>query len=294
MCGIWRSEWGIGITCRRLATTIENATIEQSAIGLNPPPRRRRSRIAWALWPACWAYTAVLVAIWIVLATLSDRWWLATVIMFGPRWIWGLPLVVLLPATLILCRRGLLPLSIAGIVLLVGVMRFCVPLPRFAAAGSGGVGLRMVTCNAHYRHLDSAALAAFIRDVKPDIVLVQACLSRRDPVILGEGWFWRRSGEMYIASRLPILEDSAPDDGAFQTGNGSAARFRLVGPQEVILPVALETDFYRRGHQASVKTPIPAYFSARRRTSFSGRNFRSSPTWRMSASRSASPAASGS
>ena len=69
---------------------------------------------------------------------------------------------------------------------------------------------------------------------------------------------------------------------------------RLVGPQEVILPVALETDFYRRGHQASVKTPIPAYFSARRRTSFSGRNFRSSPTWRMSASRSASPAASGS
>src|SRR5882724_9796725 len=73
-----------------------------------------------------------------------------------------------------------------------------------------------------------------------------------------------------------------------------AKRRRVVRPGEVPLAGALETDLDCLWHQASLNTPIAAYFSARRLTSFSGRIFRSSVTWRISASRSRSPAASGS
>ncbi len=75
---------------------------------------------------------------------------------------------------------------------------------------------------------------------------------------------------------------------------------RVAHPQQVLvprpveqpLPVPLEPDLHGLRHQASVYAPIAPYFSARRRTSFSGRIFRSSPTCRSSASRTASPVAS--
>src|SRR3954462_9778757 len=68
----------------------------------------------------------------------------------------------------------------------------------------------------------------------------------------------------------------------------------IILPHEVGLSGALEPDLDRLTHQSSVNAPIAAYFSALRRTSFSGRILRSSVRCRMSASRKASPAPSGS
>src|SRR5690606_15207356 len=67
-----------------------------------------------------------------------------------------------------------------------------------------------------------------------------------------------------------------------------------IGEVEQALAVPLEPHLDRLRHHASAKAPIAAYFSARRRTSRSGRTLRRSATWRMRASRSASPVASGS
>src|SRR3954463_12050925 len=68
----------------------------------------------------------------------------------------------------------------------------------------------------------------------------------------------------------------------------------IILPHEVGLSGALEADFDGLTHQSSVNAPMAAYFSALRRTSFSGRSLRSSVRCRMRASRNASPAASGS
>src|SRR5690606_40539248 len=67
-------------------------------------------------------------------------------------------------------------------------------------------------------------------------------------------------------------------------------------PGEIALAGSLEADLdgLGGGDHASVYAPISAYFSARRRTSFSGRIFLSSPRCRMSDSRTASPVWSGS
>ena len=42
-------------------------------------------------------YLIVIGAVWLLLWLLADRWWPATILAFGPRWIYGLPLVVLVP-----------------------------------------------------------------------------------------------------------------------------------------------------------------------------------------------------
>ena len=42
-----------------------------------------------------WLYAAMLAAVWLLLDFGGDRWWLATVMLFGPRWVYGLPLALL-------------------------------------------------------------------------------------------------------------------------------------------------------------------------------------------------------
>src|SRR5439155_14087674 len=101
----------------------------------------------------------------------------------------------------------------------------------------------------------------------------------------------------FLGGRFPHRRHPAEVEAALHRHDHRIAepeRLLIVGPEEIVFPIALEADFDGGGHHASVKTPIPAYFSARRRISFSGRTLRSSPRWRSSASRSASPAASGS
>jgi hypothetical protein len=40
----------------------------------------------------------------------GDRWWTASMLLFGPRWLLSLPLFLLVPAAAVFNRRLLLPL----------------------------------------------------------------------------------------------------------------------------------------------------------------------------------------
>lgn len=39
-----------------------------------------------------WVYTALLALIALLIQFTGDRWWSGTLLMFGPRWVWGVPL----------------------------------------------------------------------------------------------------------------------------------------------------------------------------------------------------------
>ena len=58
-----------------------------------------------------WPGTAMDVA-----ARCGDRWWFATVLLYAPRWLYGLPLIVLVPLAAWGNRRALLPLVAATVV----------------------------------------------------------------------------------------------------------------------------------------------------------------------------------
>ena len=193
-----------------------------------PQPRRPWRCIQRLCSLAAWAYLAFVCGLLAMLFFAADRWWVGTVLMYGPRWIWATPLIVLIPAAAFLRRRprNWLPIALSAVLVFFGVMRFCVPL-QIGGAARANRTLRVMTCNADYRALNTAAFAKLVRDVQPDVVFTQGWSSVHDSAFAGAEWHTRRDGELFLASRLPLLSAAASTDAAFAGKNGALARYRL-------------------------------------------------------------------
>jgi endonuclease/exonuclease/phosphatase (EEP) superfamily protein YafD len=136
----------------------------------------------------------------------GDRWWFATMMLFGPRWIYALPLAVLVPIVVLVRPRLLWLLAVAGAIVLGPVMGFCVPWPWERLFAAEGPTVRILTCNVQGgNHLDSEALPALIRRLRPDIVALQEYGgdTRMD---WPPGWHVQKEGQLVVASRYPIPE----------------------------------------------------------------------------------------
>jgi vancomycin resistance protein VanJ len=148
-----------------------------------------------------WLYLAAVLAVWLLLRLAGDRWWFATVILFGPRWLCALPLAVLAPAAVLFQRRLLWVLATAAIVVFVPVMGLCIPWARLAAGD--GPSLRVLTCNVKGQ-CNNAALDDLIEQTAPDIVALQGCwgdVHIRWPT----GWHVRQEAGFVVASRFPVV-----------------------------------------------------------------------------------------
>lgn len=148
-----------------------------------------------------WLYLASLLAVWLVLYNLGDRWWLATVMLFGPRWVCGLPLVLLLPVAVVWRRRLLRPLAASVVVLVWPIMGLC--LPWALLAGSPAPTIRLLTCNLKGRCYDNAVLDNLIATSAPDVVTLQGCYNS-PRIRWPEGWHVLQQGELIVASRYPV------------------------------------------------------------------------------------------
>ena len=130
-------------------------------------------------------YMAFVVGIWLMLWMGIDRWWLPTILAYGPRWVYLLPLLVLVPIVLARRRRSLLmPLAVAGWVCVWPIMGLCVPL---GFASSDAAGLRVLTLNAGGDRVDGRLMTQLILREKPDIVLLQEC-GKDASELFPQGW----------------------------------------------------------------------------------------------------------
>ena len=102
------------------------------------------SRGSCALAVCCWAYLATMLGVWLTLQR-AEVWWPATVLMFSPRWVFALPLGVLLPAAVFLRRRSVLVLFMAGAIAIWPVAGFNVPWPRLTDTTLAGPPFRVLT-----------------------------------------------------------------------------------------------------------------------------------------------------
>ncbi|MFZ1935144.1 MAG: endonuclease/exonuclease/phosphatase family protein [Thermoguttaceae bacterium] len=160
-------------------------------------------------WPATtvavctWLYLGIVLAVWLLLRLAGDRWWFATVILFGPRWLCAVPLAVLVPAAVLLRRRMLFVLAAAAILVFGPIMGFCLPWGRLAAAE--GPSLRVLTCNLKGECHKNAALDRIIEEQMPDVVALQGCYGEvriRWPA----GWHVCQVADFVVASRYPVVE----------------------------------------------------------------------------------------
>ncbi len=157
-------------------------------------------------WAARWfrgsvkIYLLLVLALWLLLHLGADRWWPATLILFGPRWVFALPLLLLAPLAFRLGRRQLLWLAAAAAVLFIPFMGLRVPLFREAADGAT---IRVLTCNVGGPGMDRESLARLIRESGADIVALQEC-ARETALKALPGWTLVTEERLVVAARAPV------------------------------------------------------------------------------------------
>ena len=204
--------------------------------------RRVRARKSWILPAVCAGYLAMVLAVWLVMTRLGDRWWPATVLLLAPRWPYALPMVVLWPLVLPGRRWWCAAwVGVAASVVLFPILGFRLSLP--SASGARGE-IRLLTCNVHRQHLNARELEAFVRESQPDVVALQGWSETgHEGLFDNSAWHVRREGELLVASRLPIggVRPIDLSDGASASRGeiGAAAIFELRTPRHSIYLVNL-------------------------------------------------------
>lgn len=172
---------------------------------MTPPVRRHRSvRIVTFL---AWSYLAGMIAVWLSFRFAGDRWWALLPLQYGPRWVWGLPLIMLVPACLLLRRKLLWVDLAAAIIFLFPIMDFCIPWRTIGGRGEGTT-IRVLNFNISGKLTKPDELLRLIDETKPDIVALQEA-GPDDALTLGlkqRGWrIAEKSYGLYFASRFPII-----------------------------------------------------------------------------------------
>jgi len=160
-------------------------------------PSRAGRLTAWA----CVGYLILVLAVWAAVYFAGDRWWLATLVLFGPRWLMLLPLILLVPLAFWRNRRQLITLLLGALLVLGPFMGFCLPLR--GVWSDTGPAIKVLTCNLQSGVFDGVALSYVILTSGIDIVALQECqqnLSKSVP----KDWQVLQAGELAILSRYPL------------------------------------------------------------------------------------------
>lgn len=191
----------------------------------------RRGRIGALALGGAVLYLAAVAGAWIALRELGDRWWPATLLLFGPRWALGLPLLALVPLALSTRRGALIPLAAAAAIVVGPIMDLSLGGLLLAAPRRGD--LRVATFNAEGRRAEALGVPAFVDDVRPDVLVIQECGDRTEHLARGfPGWAVHGDLGMCVISRHPIRTIEARDraDAWARGGNGAVDRYAVDVP----------------------------------------------------------------
>jgi vancomycin resistance protein VanJ len=193
------------------------------------PPQSRPFRRWMGRFAFVYLIVTFVVVVWFWMA--ADEHWIATLLLFGPRWVALTPLALLLP--LILLTRswlGLLACLVATVMIAGPFMGGVVNVsPALEPAKPGGV-LRVMTFNADNRDCDRKRFQAFIDAHQPDIIGLQDAnriLDADMPVVYR---LVSVSNGLKIALKESVSLAGVPRDVFFGPARG-AAKFTVVLPE---------------------------------------------------------------
>jgi vancomycin resistance protein VanJ len=191
---------------------------------------RRAGLMARATAWSVWLYLAMVVAVVLLLRIGGDRWWFPTVILFGPRWFFALPLLLLTPLSGFQRRCMLIPLLVAGLIVFGPLMGCCFPWASLTAPP--GPTIRVLTCNLKGRCYDNQSLNELIRTAAPDVVALQGCWQEVH-IDWPTGWHTCQQGEFVIASHFALHQTdlAACHDAASPWPSVEVLSCRVAAPQ---------------------------------------------------------------
>lgn len=241
--------------CPVCKTTVDPTRVRRLAAwvaaGCWPPGGPgRRHRPAWLVGWVTWAYLALAVLTAAFIWGLGDRWWPATIVLFGPRWLLLLPLALLVPAAAVVRRPLLAVQLVTAMVVLFPVMGFRTGWRTWLAPRPTGARLKIVTFNVDGGEAIAPLLPSMLRDWEPDLVAFQECGEPLvDEIQRLEGWYHREREGLCFVSRFPISSAAAREE--FFLGDigstGSASRYDLLTPAGNIHYVNVHLETPRKG-----------------------------------------------
>ncbi len=134
---------------------------------------------------------------------LGDRWWFATVLLYGPRWIYALPMAFFLPAAFLWHRRLLWLLGFYTVIIVLPIMGLNVPMGVFTRTAESAT-FRVLTYNIQRWSVTAEEFSELLKEVNPDFAAVQECAPSR--WILPPQWHVKRSRTSLVVSRYPIVK----------------------------------------------------------------------------------------
>jgi vancomycin resistance protein VanJ len=204
-----------------------------------------------------WGYLGAVLVVAALMWALGDRTMLGTVLLFMGRWVFLLPLVLLVPAALWLRRDLVLPLAAAAVVVAGPIMGFRTGWRRLLPRPAG-LPLRVVTFNTGGGRVLAQLLPGHLERWQPDVVAFQECGETLALAVrLSAGWYHYEGPDLCLLSRYPIREASVMDRSALDRvkrsevkelgGAGYVVRFVLDGPSGPIRLANLHLETPRKG-----------------------------------------------
>lgn len=153
-----------------------------------------------------WVYPLSLLAIVALVRMVGERWWIALVAMYLPRWGFALPLPLLVAALWRWGPRRLLVLQAGAAALVVfPLMGLTLNLHRPSAPDGP---LRVLSYNVWGGRLDAQAVLRQIDALAPNVVLLQEADGRRAQPLKDHfaGWNVHAFDQFFLATRFPIVD----------------------------------------------------------------------------------------
>ncbi|MCH8937938.1 MAG: endonuclease/exonuclease/phosphatase family protein [Gemmatimonadetes bacterium] len=194
-----------------------------------------------------WGYALAAILAWLVLWRLGDRWWPATVALFGPRWILLLPLAVLIPAAALYRRRLLGPLLVGFVIMLGPVMGFRIGWSSWIGKPDGPPDLRVMTFNVAGT---APSTLQMLIEWNPDIIAFQECGAQLAKAISRlQDWFHDSQHGLCLVSRFPIrrVDPMERQNLAYAGGSGLVVRYAIETPQRLVEFTNLHLETPRAG-----------------------------------------------
>jgi vancomycin resistance protein VanJ len=200
-----------------------------------------RGWIPRALTICCWVTALVDISVWLALR-FADRYSLPTLMAYGPRWVWIVPPVLLLPTALFQLRR-LPPLLVAITVSLFFILQF--ELNATTGRTRAQQPLTIVSFNAEGQH-DVSAFARFVRETKADVVALQEWDQEVGPNAL-PGMTIQCADDICVAARLSMTPRIALDRRAIGRHSAMAVGTEVNAPSGRFSFFSLHLETVRRG-----------------------------------------------
>lgn len=198
-----------------------------------------------------WGWLSVVLAAAVVMWALGDAWWPATVLLFGPRWLFLVPALPLAVLAGVVRPRLLVPVALGLIITLGPVMGFHTGWRRWLP-GAPPRTIRIITFNASGGYNPApAAIPVALAAYYPDIVVFEECppaVSQSE--LWPSGWTVRLfDGGICLATRFSLLESRSLKklDTGYQGGTGNATVFRLLGGGDTITLAGIHLETPRKG-----------------------------------------------